>query len=497
MSLRPELTLHEEVDAGAVDRFGTRRRIGAALFVSLLIVVPCVWQRHIQSSDLPSHLYNAWLVNLIREKPLPGLYLVPQYTNVLFDWLLEVTMRFGGADIAERVCSSIAVLCFFWGTLSFVWTVNTRATMAAGLWVALLAYGAVFRLGFMNFYISIGLTLAAASLVLRRRSGWIWCSLPLVAVAVLAHPLPVVWGAGVVCWVMLHERLRKPWLLLVSGVAAVLSIAAATAPSVGAGWPFAVTAGVLPALLGADQVLVFGPKYFLVAVGLVALLGFRMLQMSEMSNGIALLRDWRFQLLLAHALAVILFPPAIDTAGRPFTYIPQRLSLLTGIAALLFYFAVRFSNTEKVFVAALAALFFSFSFFDERALNGFEGKVARLARQLPRGQRVVAGFREPISRTPVLIHALDRACMAHCYSFGNYEPASQHFRVRAAGPNAYVLASGDQVWALENGQYRVAQSDLPLHVLVPCGDSNSLCVERPLAGELIPLQTVRVLPDLW
>ena len=79
--------------------------------VSLLTGIPCIWQQHVQACDLSSHLYNAWLVNQVSAGNLPGLYVVPQFTNVLFDHLLSFLMsarasrRSGGSGFpAVRVC---------------------------------------------------------------------------------------------------------------------------------------------------------------------------------------------------------------------------------------------------------------------------------------------------------------------------------------------------------------------------------------------------------
>ena len=63
------------------------------LMVSALMLVPCFWQKRIEAGDLSSHLYNAWLAELIAQGQLPSLWLARQWTNVLFDlglaWLLR------------------------------------------------------------------------------------------------------------------------------------------------------------------------------------------------------------------------------------------------------------------------------------------------------------------------------------------------------------------------------------------------------------------------
>jgi hypothetical protein len=55
---------------------------------SLLLLVPCFWQPRIQAGDLSSHLYNAWLAQLIERGQAPGLTLARQSNNVLFDLML-------------------------------------------------------------------------------------------------------------------------------------------------------------------------------------------------------------------------------------------------------------------------------------------------------------------------------------------------------------------------------------------------------------------------
>src|SRR5271165_5747054 len=94
---------------------GSSRRIETYAIVSLLIGIPCVWQPHIQAGDLSSHLYNAWLVNQVSAGLLPGLYIVPQFTNVFFDHLLSFLMKAGGAVFAEQAAVLLAVQVFFWG----------------------------------------------------------------------------------------------------------------------------------------------------------------------------------------------------------------------------------------------------------------------------------------------------------------------------------------------------------------------------------------------
>src|SRR5690349_2789207 len=64
------------------------RHPAAYAAASILLVVPCFWQSRLQAGDLSSHIYNAWLAQLIAHGQAPGLFIAPQKTNVLFDWIL-------------------------------------------------------------------------------------------------------------------------------------------------------------------------------------------------------------------------------------------------------------------------------------------------------------------------------------------------------------------------------------------------------------------------
>src|SRR5258705_5657972 len=52
--------------------------LGLVLLVSAAILIPCFWQRHIQAGDLASHVYNAWLAQLVETGKAPGVYTVWQ-----------------------------------------------------------------------------------------------------------------------------------------------------------------------------------------------------------------------------------------------------------------------------------------------------------------------------------------------------------------------------------------------------------------------------------
>ncbi|HUO32825.1 MAG TPA: hypothetical protein VMU80_26665, partial [Bryobacteraceae bacterium] len=134
-------------------------RIAGVVLVSALLLIPCFWQQRIQAGDLSSHIYNAWLAQLIERGQAPGLTIARQSNNILFDLMLSRLLNAYGAAAAQRIAVSIAVLVFFWGSFAFVWTYSRERRAPWGLapCLAMLAYGWVFRMGLFNFYLSLGL----------------------------------------------------------------------------------------------------------------------------------------------------------------------------------------------------------------------------------------------------------------------------------------------------------------------------------------------------
>jgi hypothetical protein len=90
-------------------------------------------------------------------------------------------------------------------------------------------------------------------------------------------------------------------------------------------------------------------------------------------------------------------------------------------------------------------------------------------------------------------HFVDRSCINHCFSYGNYEPSSGQFRIRAMPGNGTVMSQVPDVWRMENGVYDVSSNDLPAYQIYQCGDSGrQVCLRLLQAGEKnnpsIPIQ---------
>src|SRR5258708_12783337 len=66
----------------------TKTELGLVLLLSAAILIPCFWQRHIQAGDLASHVYNAWLAQLVEAGGAPRLFVVSAGEYLLFCFFL-------------------------------------------------------------------------------------------------------------------------------------------------------------------------------------------------------------------------------------------------------------------------------------------------------------------------------------------------------------------------------------------------------------------------
>src|SRR6266404_9620227 len=145
------------------------------LLLFAVLAVPCFWHRRIEAGDLASHVYNAWLAQLIEKGQAPGLYLVGRWDNVLFDFMLLRLGKFVGYSVAEKIAVYASVLIFFWGAFAFVAAVTERVPWFLAPCIAMLAYGYSFNMGFMNYYLSLGLACFGLALFWRAQGrGWIY-----------------------------------------------------------------------------------------------------------------------------------------------------------------------------------------------------------------------------------------------------------------------------------------------------------------------------------
>ncbi len=96
-----------------------RKNIFAVIVVSALLVVPCFWHSRIQAGDLGSHVYNAWLAQLIEHHQISGLTIARQWNNILFDVLLLHVANLAGFAAAEKIVGLLCGAGFLLGKLFF------------------------------------------------------------------------------------------------------------------------------------------------------------------------------------------------------------------------------------------------------------------------------------------------------------------------------------------------------------------------------------------
>ncbi|MBZ5603566.1 MAG: hypothetical protein LAO79_14800 [Acidobacteriia bacterium] len=433
--------------------------------VSLVVLIPCFWQSRIQAGDLSSHIYNAWLAQWIERGEAPGLELTHPWTNVLFDTILSTLLRAVGADAAQRIAVSGAVLIFVWGAFFFIATVSRRRPWFLMPWIAMLAYGWVFHMGFFNFYLSLGLCWWALGCICRE-DRFAWLAIPIFAIAVTAHILPVLWAVAMALYFLAARRVGP----LAIGLASLLAIAGARV-LLDRIFITRCNPGQAVWVSGADQLFVFGPT-FLIAASL--LLGVWVLAAQRLGwKQIFSTLPLQFAALTAAGIAILPNAVSRGPAEAALTYLPERMSLAVGIlicAALARWEPVRF---ERFATVALAAGFFTMLHFETRRLNRMEDEVTRIVRQLPPMQPVIGATMDARSRIAFL-HFVDRACIGTCFSFANYEPCSRMFRIRVRSRNPMVVDSYAASFAMQTGTFAPSPDDPPRYQIATCGEG--LCL---------------------
>ncbi len=464
-------------------------RIGV---ISALLLIPCFWHHEIEADDLGSHLYNAWLVQLIHRGELPGLWIAHPWTNVLFDYTLSGFGAIFGLHAGEKIAVSVAVLVFFWGAFAMIAAATWRAPWLVAPCAALAAYGWTFEMGFFNYYLSLGLAFFGVAIFWR---GARWDRLALAAIAplaLLANPLGVMWLAAACAYIWLAESterwLHALWFALAAG-------ALFTVPRfLGAFYDIDPATKPFYFFNGADQAVLFGMRYRIVEYGLIA---FALIAITvdwalrRRERGTWIQQAWAHYAIPAQLYALAIFsawimPGAVQVHAEAASasLLTERFTTVSAVLACCLLGAMRPRKWHLAATVAIAALFFAFLWQDTGRINRMESQIVQLVDKLPPGQRVTGSILEPDPTRVLIQHILDRACIGRCFSYGNYEPGSLDFRVRARLGNPYVLADYDEATSTEGGDYVVRQRDLPVYQIYECGDeSEKLCIAALRAGE--------------
>ena len=460
------------------------------LVVSALILIPCFWHRHIEAGDLGSHVYNAWLAQLIEHGQAPGLRIAHPSTNILFDYLLSGLAKMFGLLIAEKLSVALAVLIFFWGAFALVTAATRRAPWLLIPLIAMVAYGWTFEMGFFNYYIALGLSFFALAILwpgTSRDSVREWAiAIALIPLIYVAHPLGVIWLIAATAYIRVASSIPPRFQIflvaLAAGVVFLLRLYLSR--------NFVVDAAFDPLYLfnAGDQLLLFRDRYKIIE----ALCGI-FIVIAIAADLIARRRERNFwhayliplELYVIAEIAVFLLPDGVRVPNQPaaLALITERLTSISAVLVCCVLGAMLPRKWHLIALAGIALAFFMFLYQDSALINRMEAEVAALVKTLPPDQRVLATILKPDESRVLVQHIVDRECIGRCFSYGNYEPASGVFRVRALPGNKYAMTDFEDVASMEEGDYKMLPEDLPAYQIYQCNeDWTELCI-RPLAAD--------------
>jgi hypothetical protein len=465
-----------------------RRNYFKIFAISAFVLIPCLWHRRIAAGDLASHMYNAWLAQLIERGQVTGLWLDTRWNNVLFDLFVSGLGRLFSLQVTEKIAVSVCVLIFFWGAFALVSAASKQAPWFLLPLFAMVAYGYTFHMGFFNYDLSLGLSFLGIAIFWRGKRRERLIPLVLAPLILLAHPLGLAWMAGAIAYIAIAGAIparHQPWLLLIAGMALVLIHF-----DLWRHYEVMAQAKAFYFFNGSDQLLLFGPRYDIPRIALICFVVAALavdIYARIRERGDLAKYAIPAQLYVLLLLAAWLLPDAIRFRHGNSALIALLTERLTSVTAVVFccvLVVMRQRWWHLIGFTAIAAVFFTFVYQDTKIANQLEQQAGQLERTLPRNSRVLATIRPPQAGSRISIqHIADRACIGYCFSYGNYEPSSE-FRVRALPGNPYVMSDYDLVVDMEDGTYEVQPGDLPAYQLYQCSSSRTdLCI-RPLeAGE--------------
>ena len=491
MSLLTDEQISQATDVPAPSVIGLafqffKARWFSILALSGLILIPCYWHRRIEAGDLGSHTYNAWLAVLVKQGRAPGLYLARQWNNVIVDSALAWLGSRLGFIAAEKIVVSFCVLIFFWGAFAFIAAASLRPPWYLTPAVAMITYGYTFYVGFMNFYLSLGLAFFAIAVFWRgTRIDWIVGAV-LALLALMAHPIGFGLLVAVVAYIWLAEAARgwQRYLVFACGLLALVALHFGL-------HRFRTEGGFGPrfALMnGADQLVLFGERYRLFAEYILIFGSCAFLA--------AAIRDWRrlplqqwFRTPL-ELWAIFLFAVAVlpGTIWFPqyFAAVSSIDSRITSVTAVLGLCVLGSVCPRRWILASLtlfAAIFFTLQYRDTAMLDNMEQQIDNLVSTLPYGTRVAYTIDFGNASRINSRHMVDRACIQKCFTYSNYEPGTQQFRLRVSPQGSPLISTSGL--DLEHGHYIVRPDDLPLAQIYQPDefDLTKLAIRNLSAGE--------------
>jgi MFS family permease len=437
-------------------------------------------------------MYNVWLAQLVERNEICGVTVAPQWMNVLFDILAQHTANIFGFAVAEKIVVSLCVLLFFWGSFCFLASVSGRPPWSLTPFLFVLAYGYVFHMGFMNYYLSLTLAFLGLAAGWQGRAGNWLAAAALGALSLTAHPIGFAFFVGAALYLGLTKKLRGPWRwgLLALAVLVLLNVRwfFAMRPQWDVEW---ANRRKFLDIAGIDQMKLFGDRY-----GWLAIVAFAWAVLAVFN----FLYDWiirgktpqpvfrvTVELYLLSLFAISCLPENVRFSGSSAWagLLGSRFTLISAVLGVLLLACVGARRWHLLGSCAIAAAFFALLYGDTGKLDRMEANARELVGKLPAGQRVVAVAQPPAGwRIPFVYHSVERACIGHCFSYGNYEPSSGQFRVRAVPGSSFVVSSNFKAEAIVRGDYVVQQSDLPLVSIYQCdaADWTRLCAAELRVG---------------
>jgi hypothetical protein len=491
VSLLTEEELSQLTDAPAPSVAGhalqfLRDRWIAVLALSAVILMPCYWHRRIEAGDLGSHTYNAWLTVLVKQGRAPGLYLAHQWNNVIVDSALTWLGGHLGFIVAEKIVVSLCVLIFFWGAFAFISAASLRPPWYLTPAIAMISYGYTFYVGFMNFYLSLGLAFFAAAVFWRgTRMDWIVGAI-LALLTLMAHPMGFGLLVAVVAYIRLAEAARgwPRWMVFSASFLALVGMHFVL-------HRFRTEGGFGPRFVlmnGGDQLVLFGERYRLFAE--------YVLIFGSCAFLAAAIRDWKrlplqqwfrtpLELWTIFLFAVAVLPGTIwfPQYAAAVSSIDSRLTAVTAILGLCVLGSVCPRKWIFAGVTAFAAVFFTLQYRDTAILNNMEQQVDALVSTLPYGTRVAYTIDFGNDSRINSRHMVDRACIQKCFAYSNYEPGTGQFRLRVSPQGSPIISTSGL--EMEHGDYIVRPQDLPLAEIYQSDESDltKLSIRNLSAGE--------------
>jgi hypothetical protein len=444
--------------------------------ISALLILPCLWQRHIEACDLASHVYNVWLAQLIHQGKAPGLWIASQWSNTLFDRLLEGSIGIFGFAAGEKFVVICSVLTFFWGLFALASAAAGRAAWLVVPMIAAFSYGWIFSMGFMNLYLAMGLLFFLLAIVWRGLGIELVLILPLFIAISMAHMLGIAAALSIGIFLSVQRLVRVRLVRLGLAVMSLLIVLVGR-QYVTEHYLIYPRASSISWMAGTDQLFLYRREYLYISMAIMVFaVGFAVFEIFQ--PGVKQLAEsstW-LTLLSILVITVAVLPGGFHSPKNgPMGLLPERASAFTA-AVLCCVLAIYIRRAWQTGVLSiLVVAFFVLYYQDTTQLNNTEMLMERVVRELPAGSRIVTGIE--LSGSRVLSgHMLDRACIGYCYSYANYEIGSQQFRIKGIPGNGIITTSYDDSLSLQSGDYVPSQSDPPLYELTRCETRNGLCV---------------------